>query len=80
MKKITLISIICTLLLSGCWDERLFKDLTLVRLIGVEGELGKLNVHYTFTAVTNGAISYSSVEGSGVSMRETRLRCKSKDE
>ena len=73
MKKIALISIICTFLLAGCWDERLFKDLTLVPLIGIEGEPGKLTVHYTFTAVSNGAISYSTVEGSGVSMRESRL-------
>lgn len=73
MKKISLIFIICTLLLAGCWDERLFKDLTLVPLIGIEGEPGKITGHYTFTAVSNGAISYSTVEGSGVSVREARL-------
>ena len=42
-------------------------------LLGIEGEPGKLTGHYTFTAVSNGAISYSTVEGSGVSMRESRL-------
>ena len=73
MKKITLISIICTFLLAGCWDERLFKNLTLVPLIGIEGEPGSLTVHYTFAAVSNGAISFSTVEGSGVSVRESRL-------
>src|SRR4051794_16275637 len=73
MKKIVLIFIICTFLLAGCWDERLFKELTLVPLIGIEGEPGKLTGHYTFGAVSNGAISFSTVEGNGVSMRETRL-------
>ena len=29
--------------------------------------------YYTFTAVANGSISYSTVEGSGVSIRESRL-------
>ena len=44
------------------------------RLIGVEGELGKLNVHYTFHRSTLMAPSVTrSVEGSGVSIRESRL-------
>ena len=54
MKKITLISIACSFLLAGCWDERLYKDLTIVPLIGVEGEPGKWTGHYTFTVVSNG--------------------------
>ena len=73
MKKIALISIACSFLLAGCWDERLYKELTIVPLIGVEGEPGKLTGYYTFTAVTNGSISYSTVEGSGVSTRESRF-------
>ncbi len=73
MKKIALISIACSFLLAGCWDERLYKELTIVPLIGVEGEPGKLTGYYTFTAVSNGSISYSTVEGSGVSIRESRL-------
>ena len=35
MKKIALISIACSFLLAGCWDERLYKELTIVPLIGV---------------------------------------------
>ena len=73
MKKIILISIACSFLLAGCWDERLYKDLAIVPLIGVEGEPGKFTVHYTYTAVSNGALSYSAAEGSGVSLRETRI-------
>lgn len=73
MKKIGLISIACSFLLAGCWDERLIKDLTLVPLIGIEGELGNLTLHYTFGAVSNESMSFSTVEGSGVSVRESRL-------
>jgi spore germination protein KC len=73
MKKIALISIACSFLLAGCWDERLYKELTIVPLIGVEGESGKWTEYYTFTVVSNGSISYSTVEGSGVSTRESRI-------
>ncbi|MCZ2258243.1 Ger(x)C family spore germination protein [Sporosarcina sp. G11-34] len=73
MKKIALISIACSFLLGGCWDEQLYKDLTIVPLIGYEGEPGELKGYYTKLEVTNGTASYSTVEGSGVSPRETRL-------
>ena len=56
------------------------RNLTIVPLVGIEGEAGKLTGHYTFTAVSNGSISYSTVEGSGVSIREYPARCKSEDE
>jgi len=73
MKKIALIFTTCSFLLAGCWDERLYKELTIVPLIGVEGEPGKLTGYYTFTAVSNGSITYSTVEGSGISIRESRF-------
>jgi len=73
MKKIALISIVCSFMLAGCWDERLYKEITIVPLVGVEGSPGELNVYYTFTAVSNGSISYSTVEGTGLSIRESRF-------
>ena len=73
MKKIVVIFIACSFLLVGCWDERLFKELAIVPLIGVEGELGDLTGYYTFLAVSDGSISYSTVEGSGPSVRDSRL-------
>ena len=78
MKKITFIFITCSFLLAGCWDERLYKEVTIVPLIGVEGEPGKLTGYYTFIAVSNGSISYSTVEGSGISFRESRLNANQK--
>lgn len=73
MKKITLITIACSFLLVGCWDEQLYKDLTIVPLVGIEGKPGKFKGYYTKLEVTNGVSSYSTVEGSGVSMRDARL-------
>ena len=81
MKKITLISIACSFLLAGCWDERLYKDITIVPLIGYEGEPGKLTGYlHIHCSIADGSISYSTVEGSGVSIRECPARCKSEDE
>lgn len=73
MKKIALIVIACSCLLAGCWDEQLYKDISIVPLVGFEGEPGKLTGYYTFSAITNGSISFTTVEESGVSVRDTRL-------
>ena len=73
MKKIALISIACSFLLAGCWDEQLQKDLAIVPLVGYEGEPGKLTGYYTKLGVTSGSASYSTVEGNGVSIRDSRL-------
>ncbi|MHA6260866.1 Ger(x)C family spore germination protein [Sporosarcina sp. CAU 1771] len=73
MKKIALISIACTFLLGGCWDEQLYKELTIVPLLGFEGEPGEMKGYFTKLEVTNGTASYSTVEGTGVSPRQARL-------
>jgi spore germination protein KC len=73
MKKIALIFITSSFLLAGCWDEQLYKEIAIVPLIGIEGKPGKLTGYYTFTAIKNGSISYSTVIGSGLSARDTRL-------
>lgn len=73
MKKIVLIFIVCSSFLAGCWDEQLYKDVSIVPLVGIEGEPGKLTGYYTFSAISNGSINFTTVEGNGVSLRETRL-------
>lgn len=73
MKKLTLITIACSFLLVGCWDEQLYKDLTIVPLVGIEGEQGQYKGYYSKLEVNNGTASYSTVDGSGVSIRDTRL-------
>ena len=72
MKKIIFIIICCNLLLVGCWDERLYKELTIVPLMGFEGEPGKVTGHFMYLGVTDGSATYSTVEASGVSVRDSR--------
>lgn len=73
MKKIAFISITCSFLLAGCWDEQLYKDLTIVPLVGYEGKPGDLTGYYTKLDVTNGIGSYSTVEAKGGSVLDIRL-------
>jgi len=67
-----IIIVILTLLLSGCWDETQYKDLTIVPLIGIEGEEGDLTAMFAFPTFQNGQIEYSSSQGKGVSTRAAR--------
>ncbi|MEK5038575.1 Ger(x)C family spore germination protein [Sporosarcina sp. FSL K6-3457] len=74
MKKIILIFIVCTFFLVGCWDERLYKDVTIVPIMGYDGEPGKWTGYFSHAVVAApDSISFSTVEGSGVSIEEARL-------
>ncbi|WP_404830760.1 Ger(x)C family spore germination protein [Sporosarcina beigongshangi] len=60
--------------MAGCWDERLYKDVTIVPVIGYDGEPGKWTGYFTHAVVAApDSISFTTVEGSGVSIEETRL-------
>ncbi|MBB4826042.1 Ger(x)C family germination protein [Sporosarcina luteola] len=67
-----IIIVILTLLLSGCWDETQYKDLTIVPLVGIEGEEGDITTMFAFPTFQNGKIEYSSSQGKGVSTRAAR--------
>ncbi|QUW22382.1 Ger(x)C family spore germination protein [Sporosarcina sp. Marseille-Q4063] len=71
MRKIIVV-VLVSLLLSGCWDEVLYQDLTMVPLAGIEGETGKITVHFSFPSAEQEKIIYSTTEGHGVSLREAR--------
>ena len=73
MKKIALIFITCSSLLGGCWDEQLYKEISIVPLVGIEGKPGKLTGYTLLLAITDGTISFSTAVGSGISVRDTRL-------
>lgn len=74
MKKLALISIVCSFLLASCWDERLFKDVTLVPVIGYDGEPGKWTGYFVHAEIpAPDSISFSTVEGSGVSIEAARI-------
>ncbi|KXH81777.1 Ger(x)C family spore germination protein [Sporosarcina sp. HYO08] len=71
MKKLALISIACSFLLAGCWDERLYKEFTIVPLVGYDREEGELTGYHTYTTVSApDMLSYSTVVGKGASVKE----------
>ena len=63
------ILLLCTLLLSGCWDEKQYREVTNVSLYGIEGTPGKYKAQFAFPVFEDGAISYSTVTGNGFSTR-----------
>lgn len=71
MRKLFLVVISC-LLLSGCWDEVLYKELTISPLAGLDGEPGKVTAYFSFPTVTEEKVSYSTTEGHGISLRDAR--------
>ncbi|WP_186670507.1 Ger(x)C family spore germination protein [Sporosarcina sp. BP05] len=72
MKRNACILLICSFLLSGCWDERQYKDITIVSLIGVEGKPGDVKAQFAYPTFEDGSISYSTSKGSGKTLREAR--------
>ncbi len=74
MKKIALVCIACSLLFAGCWDERLYKEITIVPLIGYDGKPGEWTGYFTHTSIdSEDSVSYTTAEGSGVSIEDSRL-------
>lgn len=73
MKKISIL-IICSFLLAGCWDERLYKELTIVPLIGYDGKPGEWSGYFVHATIASAdTLSFTTAEGSGVSVEEARL-------
>src|SRR5690606_33843275 len=58
-KRIAGILLLATILLSGCWDEEEYKDVTIVPLMGVELKSGKVVTTYAFPVFQNGSIAFS---------------------
>ncbi|MBE1554745.1 Ger(x)C family spore germination protein [Sporosarcina limicola] len=71
MKRLLLLLIPC-ILLAGCWDEILYKEVAIVPLAGIDGEPGKVEAYYSFPVISDGAITYSTTEGEGLSLRDAR--------
>ncbi|MBO0586360.1 Ger(x)C family spore germination protein [Sporosarcina sp. E16_8] len=72
MKRSVAILLVCSLLLGGCWDEKQYKDVTVVSLVGIEGQLGDIKAQFAFPIFEDGSISYSTSLGSGTTLREAR--------
>lgn len=71
MKKV--VSILCLVLfLSGCWDERLNKNLAIVPTIGFDGEIGNLTGYFGIPGQQHNSGNFELLIGEGYSVEEVR--------
>lgn len=68
------------LFLVGCWDERLYKNSSIVSLTGFEGEIGDLTGYYAYPEATTVEMKTIVISGKGVSPREVRINADRKVE
>ncbi|MEL4024960.1 Ger(x)C family spore germination protein [Lysinibacillus endophyticus] len=61
------------LLLAGCWDERLYKDHTVVSLVGIEGTYGEMKSYFAYPELQSGNSEITIIEANGIDVRDTRL-------
>lgn len=71
MKRLIIVLLAC-FLLSGCWDEVLYKELTISPLAGLDGEEGNMTAYFSFPTITEENTTYSTTEGEGISLRDAR--------
>lgn len=58
------------LLLAGCWDERLYKNASVVTLVGVDGYIGAYKGYYAYP--NTAAQQNEVIEADGISPRDVR--------
>ena len=63
---------IVPLFLVGCWDERLFKNSSVVSLTGFEGEIGDITAYYAYPESTTEEMKMIVITGQGISPRDVR--------
>jgi Ger(x)C family germination protein len=79
VKKTALVCLAFSFFLAGCWDERLYKEITIVPLIGYERKNEEWMGYFTHTSIdSENTVSYTTVEGSGVSIEDARLNASQK--
>lgn len=72
MRKQGLVLLVCSLLLSGCWDEKQLKEVTIVSLFGIEGQPGEIKAEFAYPIMAEESIDYTTSPGSGISLRDAR--------
>lgn len=68
------------LLLVGCWDERLYKNSSVVSLTGFEGEMGDVTAYYAYPEATTTEMKTIIIIGKGMSPRAVRQNAELKVE
>lgn len=71
---------IVSLMLAGCWDERLFKNSSVVSLAGFEGEMGDLTGYYAYPEATTKDMKTIVIVSKGKSPRDVRQDAELKTE
>lgn len=73
-----IVMVLSMLLLAGCWDERLYKNSSVVTLVGIEGYVGTYKGYYAYpTSMTQVT---EIIEAEGLSPREVRTNANLKVE
>ncbi|MGR6899567.1 Ger(x)C family spore germination protein [Rummeliibacillus sp. BSL5] len=80
MRKVIVFLLISTLFLSGCWDQRLYKELSVISVVGVEGTIGDLKAYYAYPSSSDDPTKYIVLEGKGKTAREVRINANKKTE
>lgn len=70
-KKLSIL--LSALLLGGCWDERQYKDFSVVSMVGHEGKVGDITSYFSVPTIKEGATTSSIVKGMGKSTRDARM-------
>jgi len=70
-KKLSII--FCAMLLGGCWDERQYKDYSVISIVGHEGQVGELTSYFSVPIIKEGETTSTIIKGQGKSTRDTRM-------
>jgi len=79
MRKMTFF-LISTLLLSGCWDQRLYKELSVISVVGIDGTVGDIKGYYAYPSSSSDPTKYIVLEGTGKTMKAVRINANKKTE
>lgn len=80
MRRALMFFVISSLFLSGCWDQRLYKDLAIISVIGVDGYIGDIKAYYAYPSSSDDPTQYIVLDGKGKTAREVRMDANNKSE
>ncbi|AMW99277.1 Ger(x)C family spore germination protein [Rummeliibacillus stabekisii] len=75
-----LIGSLSSLFLTGCWDQRLYKDLSVISVVGLNGHPGDYKAYYAYPSSGSDPTKYIVLEGKGKTPKEVRINANKKTE
>ncbi|MGN4125323.1 Ger(x)C family spore germination protein [Lysinibacillus sphaericus] len=79
-KGMIVLIVIFLMFLAGCWDERLYKNSSVVTLVGVDGQIGDYTGYYAYPKTTANQNEIMIIESTGLSPRDVRDKANMKIE